>query len=300
MHIFITGGSGFIGRALVNQLLDKHQVTVLTRTPDKTRHLFKENDKLSFVSTLACYANFDQFDAIINLAGEPIIDQAWSEERKQVLIDSRVTLTEQLVQLINNSVRIPHTFISGSATGYYGDCADKTLDENSPASDQFAGKLCVSWENTALQANTRVCLLRTGIVLSARGGALEKMLAIYRYGLGGRLGSGEQYWPWISLTDMVNAIIFLLEHPTCQGAFNIVASIPEKNKVFNCGVARAIKRPAFLRIPTFVLRYLLGERASILLDSQRVLPIKLQQAGFTFTNNDLKTTLNQLLNVKNS
>lgn len=224
MNILITGATGLIGSHLTSQLIKHaHGVTALVRDPKVAKQ--KLPASVTLISSLAQYTTLDTFDAVINLAGEPIFDQRWTAQQKQRLVESRVNLTAQLVQRINASRQPPHTFISGSATGYYGNKSEEIITENAPATDTFPSQLCQRWESEALCAKTRVCLLRTGIVLSKAGGALAKMLPLYRLGLGGKLGSGKQYWAWIALDDMVKGILFLLENHQCQGAFNLVSLI---------------------------------------------------------------------------
>ncbi|MGR3808442.1 TIGR01777 family oxidoreductase [Pasteurella testudinis] len=282
MHIFITGGTGLIGQRLTRSLLKQgHQLTLLTRNPAHARTKF-DGLEIEFLPTLNTLSHFDHFDAVINLAGEPIFDQAWTDEQKERLLDSRVTLTQQLVELINASRNPPHTFISGSAIGYYGDNGESAVSEDNPKGSQFPARLCAQWEQTALQADCRTCLLRTATVLSTRGGALTRMLPLYRWGLGGKLGSGKQFWAWIHLHDMVAGIEFLLNHPTCQGAFNLCSPNPVRNREFNRTLAKILTRPHFAFVPAFVLKWVLGERAQLLLDSQNILPCRLLKAGFTF------------------
>lgn len=295
MNILITGGTGFIGKALLKQLdSEGHQLTLLSRSPQKYSAQIPANTHL--ISSLDGWQNLDDFDAVINLAGEPIFDHSWSNTQKQTLIDSRLKITQQLVTLINQSSTPPHTFISGSATGYYGDQPQITMTEKMPVADDFAGKLCKQWEEAALAANTRVCLLRTGIVLGSYGGVLKRVLPLYSHWLGGKLGSGKQYWSWISLPDMVNAIIFLLKHPECKGAFNMVSPNPVTNQEFNATLARLMKRIAIFHVPAFLLKMVLGERACLLLNSQKVYPEKLLKAGFQFTCPTLEATLSKILN----
>lgn len=183
MNILITGATGLIGSQLTSQLIKhSHGVTALVRDPKAAKQ--KLPASVTLISSLAQYTTLNTFDAVINLAGEPIFDQRWTAEQKQRLVESRVNLTAQLVQRINASRQPPHTFISGSATGYYGNKSEEIITENAPPTDTFPSQLCQRWESEALCAKTRVCLLRTGIVLSKTGGALAKMLPLYRLGLG--------------------------------------------------------------------------------------------------------------------
>lgn len=285
MRIFITGGTGFIGRALIQQLKsENHHFTLLTRNTA----MKSDNTHISYCYSLDALVDLNDFDAVINLAGEPIFDKRWTDEQKRKLIESRANLTNKLSQLINASANPPHTFLSGSAIGIYGDLppsANFYTESTACHSESFASKLCKQWEMAALQAEsdkTRVCIIRTGTVLSPEGGAVKKMLPLYQCGLGGKLGSGKQYWAWISLKDHIQAVIFLLKNANCSGAYNFVAPNPVKNEVFNRIFAKAVNRPAFFAVPEFVLRLALGERDSLLLDNQQLVPEKLLAAGFVF------------------
>lgn len=285
MRIFITGGTGFIGSELVKYLKsEKHHLILLTRDPK----LKSEDKQIQYCYSLADLTDFNDIDAVINLAGEPIFDSAWTVEQKQKLIKSRVEITAQISKLIRNSENPPHTFLSGSAIGIYGDLPISTsfYEESTTCYDEhFAADLCQQWEMAARQAEsdkTRVCFIRTGMVLSPMGGALKKMLPLYQNGLGGKLGSGKQYWGWISLRDHIQAVIFLLKNATCSGAFNVVAPNPVTNEQFNRMFAKAVKRPAIFAVPTFILKLTLGERACLLLDNQPLVPKKLLEAGFQF------------------
>lgn len=296
MNILLTGGTGLIGKALVEQLcLRNEQVTILTRS--SSPHTLSKHKNIKFITALSQLNSQEQFDAIINLAGEPIFHKVWSKNQKSILRESRLSLTTQLVEFINQYQQYP-IFISGSATGIYGDQDEQTITETSKTAKTFTAQLCQDWENIARQANARVCLIRTGIVFSKKGGALAKMLPLYKWGLGGKLGNGEQYFPWIALEDMVNGILFLLDHSECRGAFNFSAPNPIKQHKFNRTLARILKRPAFTTIPKWLLHFMLGERANLLLESQNVVPEKLLNSGFQFQYSDCKNYLEDILKNK--
>ena len=286
MNILVTGGTGFVGKALVESLLSRSDsVTVLTRSIEKAQAVFSEKTP-QFLTALYTLKDLNEFDAVINLAGEPIFDKRWTVQQKEKLRHSRIDLTQQIVQLINQSEH-PPVLISGSATGIYGNCGEDQITEEANPSTQFTAQLCIDWENAAKQANTRVCLVRTGLVLSPKGGALAKILPLYSFGLGGKLGNGEQYWSWIALEDMVKGLLFLLDHNDCEGAFNFTAPHPVKNKTFNQLLGQALHRPCFAQVPQFLLTSLLGGRACILLDSQNAYPKHLLDCGFTFKYSEL-------------
>ncbi len=283
MNILLTGGTGLIGSALVTHWHNQHQLWVLSRDSHKAEK--RLGNKAKVISELSA-VDFNQLDAVINLAGEPIADKRWTAQQKQRLCQSRWQLTEQLVQAINAADTPPSVLISGSAIGIYGRQDASLIHEDfSHYHSEFTHLLCQRWEQIALQAQsdkTRVCLLRTGIVLSAKGGALAKMLPVFKLGLGGRVGSGEQYMSWIHLSDMLRLIEFLLLHPTLTGPFNATAPAPVTNTEFSQTLAKVLHRPAIFPVPAFVLKLLLGEMADLLLTGQRVLPANLVKAGFEF------------------
>ncbi|BCX81968.1 conserved hypothetical protein [Methylomarinovum caldicuralii] len=297
MHIFITGATGFIGRNLCRSLLEQsHTLTVLSRRPDnRVREICGD---VAVIHSLEELTPAHRFDAIINLAGEPIIGPRWSEARKRRLWDSRVTLTERLADWIARSETKPQALLSGSAVGYYGDQGDRVLDEDTPPVESgFGQRLCAAWEAAARKAEdagVRVCLLRTGPVLG-HGGLLARMLPAFKLGLGGRLGDGRQWLAWIHIDDHVRASEFLLAHPTLSGPFNVTAPHPVTNAEFTATLARLLKRPAFFHVPASVLRLLMGEMAEILLGSQRAVPKRLQEAGFQFRFQTLEPALRAIL-----
>jgi uncharacterized protein (TIGR01777 family) len=297
MRILVTGATGLIGSHLVKQLINhNHQVTALTRNIRHAAHVL--GAQVPLISTLDTITSLDGYDAVINLAGEPIADKRWSNAQKEALCQSRWQITEQLSRLITASITPPSVFISGSAVGYYGDQAQALVAEDEPPNKQFTWQLCSQWEALALQAQserTRVCLLRTGIVLASKGGALAKMLLPFRAGFGGTFGSGQQYMPWIHIEDMVNAILFLLNQPGLNGPFNLVSPYPARNERFCALLGEVLNRPTFMRIPASVVRLLMGEASTLVLGSQRAIPKRLEEAGFIFQHKELKESLADLL-----
>jgi uncharacterized protein (TIGR01777 family) len=298
MKILITGATGLIGSALCKLLADKHELIALTRNINKAKNTLPNSiialDNLKDV-------NFDDLDAVINLAGEPIADKRWSAQQKQKIFQSRLAITEQIVNKINTSDTPPKVFISGSAIGFYGrQPAENVITESySSTYPEFSHQLCKQWEELALQAHSpdvRVCLLRTGIVLSKQGGALDKMLPPFKLGMGGRMASGKQMMSWIHIDDMVNAIVFLLEDEKAHGAFNLTAPEPVSNTNFTQTLAKTLNRPALFPMPEFVLKLLFGEMSDLLVYGQNVIPEKLEQQGFKFKFKTLDTALNEILN----
>lgn len=282
MNVLVTGGTGFIGSRLVLSLCQQgHQVTVFSR--QKSPRFIHQ--AVNFCKNLTNLHHLNEIDIVINLAGEPIFDKRWCKRQKQVLQDSRLHITAQLVDLIQKSENPPHTFISASATGYYGDLPQKGFcDESAKNGKNFTACLCQKWEEEARKAETktRLCLIRTGMVLSPEGGALKQMLPLYRANLAGKLGGGKQYWAWITLDDYLNAIHFLIANPQCVGVYNVVAPEPIPQYQFHRWLSQQCHRFACLNVPTFALRFVLGERADLLLDNQPILPKHLLEQGFHF------------------
>lgn len=230
MNILITGGTGLIGSSFIRQSSD-HIFTVLTRFPDKAKKQLP--NEVQCIASLEQLDSLDDFDAVINLAGEPIIDKRWSEQQKSTITQSRLQITKKLVELIAGSKQPPKVFLSGSAIGVYGDRGDEVLTESSILHEtDFPSELCIQWEALAKQAEpyTRVVTMRTGIVLSSNGGALAKMLLPFNCCLGGRIGDGQQYISWIHYRDHIHAMSYLLETESVSGAVNMVAPTAEKIK----------------------------------------------------------------------
>ncbi|TKI03834.1 TIGR01777 family oxidoreductase [Martelella alba] len=297
MKILVTGGTGLIGRHLIARLLAlSHEITVLTRDPQRAHQ--KLGGTITTLSSLSSCAALDGIDAVINLAGEPIADRRWTPEHKELLCQSRWNITEQLSRLIRQSNRPPAVFISGSATGYYGDQGQHLVTEDETPVDDFAHQLCQRWEDLALAAasdHTRVCLSRTGIVMAADGGMLQKVLPLYKLGLGGPIGDGRQFLPWIHVDDMVNALLYLLTTDNLRGPFNMTAPYPVHNEQFAALLGEVLFRPAMMRVPARAVKIMLGEGADLLLGGQRAVPKRLEEAGFTFRYSDLKDALTDIV-----
>lgn len=283
MNILMTGGTGLIGSEFICQYSRKHEFTVISRYVAKAKSKLGENAKI--VENVSSIENFENFDAVINLAGEPIADKRWTDTQKKKICDSRWDITSELVSKINSCDTPPSVFLSGSAIGYYGNQGDKVVTEETPPHNEFTHELCAKWEAIAEsvdQAKTRVVKLRTGVVLTEKGGALGKMALPFKFGAGGTLGSGSQYLAWIHLQDMVRAISFLLENSACSGAFNLTAPEPVTNKEFSKALAKSLSRPCLFNVPGFVMKVAMGESSTMILEGQRVIPQKLTTAGFSF------------------
>ncbi len=295
MKILITGATGLIGRALVAQWQTEHQLSILSRSPARARAILAAN--ATYADSLD-QLDLNQIDAVINLAGEPIADKRWTESQKQQICQSRWQLTEALAEKIQQCTTAPKVLISGSAIGFYGrQGATVVTEEYKSFYPEFSHDICARWENLAQRAasaKTRVCLLRTGIVLSGKGGALGKMQPLFKLGLGGPIGDGQQFMSWIHLDDMVRLIDFLLQRDDLSGPFNATAPRPVSNKQFSQLLAERFGKKAPFTVPAFVLRLAFGEMADLLLFGQNVQPKRLLDSGFEFHYPQLKDALNAL------
>lgn len=296
-NILITGGTGFLGRALVQDWLEQgHRVTVLSRNPVAAAQLLgAEANPIGDLSLLPAGAHFD---AVVNLAGEPIFGGRWTDARKKRLRDSRIALTERLVDFIAGLAVKPEVLISGSAVGIYGDQGDALLTERNIGKNSFSQRLCADWENAALRAENlgvRVCLVRTGLVLDNGGGLLQRMLPAFNLGLGGRLGDGRQWMSWVHRRDWLAIVHTLLNNPDLAGTFNAASPHPVTNREFSAALAKQLRRPMLLPLPAALLKLLFGEMAELMLGSQRVIPERLQAEGFQFQFETLKSALQQIL-----
>jgi len=300
MRILITGGTGLIGRPLCAALLSAgHDLTVLSRKPESVKT--KCGAAVKSIRSLNEWLPDMRFDAVINLAGEPIVDAPWTDQRKKCLWDSRVTLTEELISRIENANHKPKVLLSGSATGYYGNSSDTMLDESAKPASDFGALLCSAWENAALKAvdsDVRVCLLRTGLVLDPSGGLLGGMLLPFKFGLGARISSGAQWMSWIHIDDYIAIVLRLLEHPDANGSYNMTAPNPTTNAEFSATLARVLHRPALFVAPAWLMTLFLGKRAYLLLGGQRVLPSKAETLGYRFTYASLEGALRSLLGYR--
>lgn len=297
MHLLITGASGFIGQALCQHWHGKHQLTLVSRDPAAHKPA-RGSRPLPWVK-LGQLQDLTPFDAIINLAGEPIMARRWTQAQQSRIGQSRWQITARLVDLLSRSQPKARTWLNASAIGYYGWHGDQPLTETqATVTPGFTHDICARWEELAQEASqwgARICLLRLGMVLAREGGALAQMLPAYRLGLGATLGNGQQIYSWIALPDLLRAFDFLLSHHACQGPYNLTSPQPVTQADFSQQLAQALHRPHWLHLPAGPLRLLLGERADLLLKGQKVLPERLQAAGFVFDYPSLALALPALL-----
>ncbi len=298
MQVTLTGGTGFIGRALARRLLEQgHALHLLARRPPEQAGLRAAFSVWHAEAGEPPLESLERAEAVVHLAGEPVA-QRWSEAAKERIRTSRVEGTRRLVGALARLERPPGVLISASAIGIYGSRGDEWLTETSPPGGGFLAEVVRQWEREAQAAEAlgvRVVRLRIGVVLSREGGALARMLPAFRAGLGGRLGSGSQWMSWIHLEDLLELILFALRAPQLRGPVNAVAPNPVTNAEFTRALAAALRRPAIWRVPGFLLRALLGEMASVLLDSQRVRSEAARAAGFCFRRPELAEALRDLL-----
>ena len=297
MKIAITGATGLVGRGLVRHLQGLgHDIHALVRQKEATAGIYW-NPAAGEIDSAA----LEGMEAVIHLAGENLAGY-WSRAKKERILASRRDGTRLLGTALAGLKKPPRVLISASATGFYGDCGDAELDESAPRGSGFLADVCVAWEGAAeaaRRAGIRVVHPRFGIILDARGGALAKLLPLLRLGLGGKLGSGRQYWSWIMMEDVHRGLAFLLEHPQLSGAVNFAAPGPVTNAEFTQTAARLLRRPAFFAVPAPALRLVMGEMAQeMLLSSARVVPGRLLAAGFAFAHAHLETALRELLAEK--
>ena len=290
MRILIAGGSGFLGTALTDHLIGEgHEVIVLTRQGNmgtvEKRHRGATSTTWSPNGSSGQWARaLESADAVVNLAGESIAAKRWSAAQKEKLRQSRLLATRSLTTAIREAPKAPRIFVSASAVGYYGDRGDETLTEASTPGTDFLAALCQEWEAAASDAHvSRLALVRTGIVLDRKGGALPKMLPPFQMFAGGPIGSGRQYMPWIHKQDWVRLVAWILQNDGASGPVNATAPTPVTNVEFSKALGHALRRPSVMPAPAFALRIALGEMAdALLLSGQRALPVRATGLGFSF------------------
>ncbi|MFJ6700955.1 TIGR01777 family oxidoreductase [Streptomyces sp. NPDC091272] len=282
MRIAVTGSTGLIGTALVRSLrADGHEVVRLVRRPARSKEEVSWDPRRSHVDThglVGC-------EAVVHLAGAGIGDHRWTDAYKRELRESRLLGTAAIAEAVASLDVPPRVFVSGSALGFYGETGDRAVDEEAPPGDGFLPSLCVEWEEAAgpaEEAGIRTVFPRTGLVVARGGGAWGKLFPIFRAGLGGRLGSGRQYWSFIALHDEVAALRHLIDTESLSGPVNLTAPEPVTNREVTAAMGRVLHRPALFPVPKPVLQVALGELAEDVLGSQRVVPRRLLESGFSF------------------
>ena len=294
MRVVVSGASGLIGRALVTQLQAQgHSVVRLVRRAPK------QADELAWDPTTG---NFDPatwigVDAVINLSGAGVGDKRWTSAYKAEILNSRVQTTHAIATAIAALEDKPHVLINASAIGWYGETGDRAVDESDRPGDDFLADVCLKWEaaaTPALEAGIRTVFLRTGLVMDPHGGALARMIPLFKAGLGGKLGNGKQWWSWITLRDEIRAIMHLLTTDV-SGPFNLTSPNPASNAEFTAALARSLRRPALLPVPAFALKLVLGGFSTEVLGSKKILPTALMASGFTFSDPHLLPALESLV-----
>ena len=291
MKILLTGGTGFIGKSLRKDLIaNDHEVTILTRARKES------SERLRFIQwDWNNHGNLTELvsgvDVVINLTGESVVNNPWSEKQKEILFKTRINPTREIAKAINNASIKPKKLISASATGFYGNTLDAKITEDSPSGSDFLANLCKQWEEEALKAETDVAILRIGIVLGKKGGALERMAAPFRMFFGGPLGSGNQWMSWIGIHDLIGLINFTLQNENVKGIINATSPNPVTNKEFSTVLGKVLNRPSFIPVPAIALKIMLGEMANILLTGQRVYPERALSYGYKFKYSNLEAAL---------
>jgi len=297
MKVFITGGSGFVGTRLIHDLIDRGHRVIAVGT--SSAHKNPPNENFRYISADTTLKGpwqgaLEDVDAIINLAGRNIF-KLWSDTYKNQIYNSRILTTRNLVEAVPESKGI--ILCSTSGAGYYGNRADEVLTEDASSGSDFLAKVGIDWEKEAFLAEkkgVRVAAMRFGVVLDKNGGALAKMIPAFKYFAGGPLGSGLQWFPWIHMADLISAINFILETNEIKGPVNFCAPNPIKNRDFSKALGNVLNRPSFMKVPSFMIRLVVGEMGTLLTNSQKVIPHKLLRHGFKFQHPDIDSALEDI------
>lgn len=298
MKVLISGATGLVGKALAPVLTAKGmEVFKLVRSAPSTASEIRWDSEKGFSEQDR--ERLEGFDAVVHLAGDNVASENWSDDKKRRIRESRTVGTKVLIDALKKCKQPPKVFVSASATGFYGSRAAEELTEDSDAGEGFLPEVCRDWEAEIRKASdfgARVVMLRIGIVLSKEGGALDKMLTPFKFGVGGVVGSGEQYMSWISLSDLVRAVVFALENDAVRGPVNATAPNPVTNEEFTKALGEALNRPTLIPVPEFAIKLLYGEMGeALVLGGNRVLPRRLEAAGFSFEDTDIRKTLRRVL-----
>ncbi|OGP78739.1 MAG: TIGR01777 family protein [Deltaproteobacteria bacterium RBG_16_49_23] len=300
MKILITGGTGFVGTELTSRLTrEGHEITILTRSLKGAKGSSPGISYLEGDPTKKgpWQEAIKDHDAVINLAGASIFSK-WTEEHKKAIRESRVNTTRHIVEGIPSRPERPFTLFSASAVGYYGFCGDVELVEDSPPGNDFLARIAKEWEGEALKAKdkgARVVITRFGIVMGEKGGALSRIIPLFKKYIGGPIGSGKQWFSWVHIKDLAEAFAFLLKHQELSGPVNVCSPNPVRNKDLAKGLGKALHRPSFFPAPGFMVKWALGEFGSVILEGQRVIPRRLLESDFVFQYPDIDKTLQSIV-----
>ena len=298
MKVAITGATGFVGSKLVEKLLAQgDEVLVLTRNASKAQAQFPQAQVVQYrpLETGDWQKSIEGCDAVVNLAGEPIAEKKWTTEQKKIILDSRELGTQKIVEAIEQTTDKPQVLINASAIGYYGISETASFDESSPAGNDFLAEICQKWEAAAKTTTIRTVVLRLGVVLGNGGGALAKMLPAFKMFMGGPIGTGNQWFSWIQVDDVVAMILAGLQDANMSGTFNATAPQPVKMKDLCTQLGAVMARPSWMPVPSFVLEAMLGDGATVVLDGQQVLPKAALDRGFNFQYPELPAALKACL-----
>ncbi|QHA01665.1 TIGR01777 family oxidoreductase [Dehalobacter restrictus] len=305
MNVLIIGGTGFLGRNLTKELMSSgYKVSVITRNRQFTADKVESNVDLiewDNISPLSSIYDFKEFDVVINFAGESIGNRRWSNLVKQEILNSRINTTRSIVNAINDGTMNPKVLINASAVGYYGPRQDDKIAESEGPGQDFLAEVCKKWEDEAYKVQnefTRVVTIRIGVVLGSQG-ALTRMVIPFKYYIGGPLGKGNQWLPWIHIQDLIRMFRFIIEHDEVTGPVNGTAPEPVRMKGFSKILGEVLKRPSWFPVPEFVLKIALGQMSEMLLHGQRAIPQKISDIGFEFKFPDLKSALEDALGNRN-